>query len=208
MQNMKAKQKLKKTFIIAAIIFFILIVYNFCTLWGEGGCSPNNPEGESLRMEKIDRTIHGKDYQSPILVNFAKPSMEDRLYIYEHNNCIYTGAVLHGNGGKSTAKVPEFSNKIGSKCSSLGVYKLAEISRTQLGIPCIRLDGLSSTNSNARVRGIVIHPSIMVTLTPFGINGVSYPLSPESEGCFAVSWHTFNKIKRLKRPAYLYAYYE
>lgn len=205
MQKSKLKRKLKKGLIIAAIIFIGLIVYNFC----KSSYSGNNPENEISHIDKIQRTIHNyKTIESVILVNFKKPSMEDRLYIYEHNNCIYTGAVLHGNGGKSTAKVPEFSNRIGSKCSSLGVYKLAEISRTQLGIPCIRLDGLSSTNSNARVRGIVIHPSIMVTLTPFGINGVSYPLSPESEGCFAVSWHTFNKIKRLKRPAYLYAYYE
>lgn len=176
MQNIKIKRKQKRVVIIITIIFIGVIIYNFCTLWGEGGCSSNNPEGELRHIDKLYKKIHNNHIGSVILVNFKRPSMEDRLYIYTGKTleCVYTGAVLHGKGGKSSAKVPEFSNRIGSKCSSLGVYKLAEVSRTNnADIPCIRLDGLSSTNSNARVRGIVIHPSIMVTLTPFGINGMS-----------------------------------
>ena len=79
-------------------------------------------------------------------------------------------------------------------------------------LDCIRLDGLSQTNSNARKRGIVIHPSMTLSFIPFELKGVSLPLTPESEGCFAVSFKTFNAIKKLREktvsPIYLYANYE
>lgn len=198
--------KMKKSIKIGLVLFVGLIVYNFCTI--DTGPDGDEAEAAGSQLNYLDKVPSFKD-GSLIIVNFRKPSMEDRLYIYNRKNmeCIYTGAVLHGNGGKSTASTPEFSNKIGSKCSSLGLFKVSEESHTKLGVPCLRLDGLSPTNSNARARGIVIHPSIMVTLTPFGIDGMNYPLTPESEGCFSVSWHTFLKIKHLKRPIYLESYY-
>jgi hypothetical protein len=50
----------------------------------------------------------------------------------------------------------KFSNTSGSKMSSVGFYLTAETYYGDNGYS-LRLDGLSSTNSNARSRAIVIH---------------------------------------------------
>jgi lysozyme family protein len=50
-----------------------------------------------------------------------------------------------------------FSNKNGSNCSSLGLYRFAETYEMSGHGRACRLDGLSSTNSNARARGVVFH---------------------------------------------------
>ena len=63
------------------------------------------------------------------------------------------------------------------------------------GMEAIKLKGWSDTNSNAERRGIYIHPCIMATLLPFNLPGVNFPLTRASEGCFAVSYHTYNQIK-------------
>jgi len=152
--------------------------------------------------EEMERVFADSRSNTNILVDFSKPSCEDRLYIYNEDDlCIayiyYTGPVLHGCGGKSTARTPEFSNEIGSNCSSLGVYELIEISRMNNGYPCIKLRGLSETNSNAETRHIYIHPSIMVSLLPFEIYGACFPLTHASEGCFAVSFQAFREIRKL-----------
>lgn len=70
----------------------------------------------------------------------------------------------------------------------------------------LQIRGLDSTNSNARKRGILIHPSIMASLLPYPKKGKNFPLTKSSEGCFSVSFHTFLKIKSLKGPVYIYAF--
>lgn len=133
-----------------------------------------------------------------IVVDFSKPSCEDRLFIYDRYigaDLVYSGVVLHGCGGKSTPSKPEFSNEIGSNCSSLGEYTLEGIVKMKNGMEAIKLKGWSDTNSNAEKRGIYIHPCIMATLLPFNLPGVNFPLTKASEGCFAVSYHTYEAIK-------------
>jgi len=180
---------LLKKFLIFILIFVFLVV------WNRYVPSHNHPDDEIMNemCDKVNAT-------TIIAVDFSRPSCEDRLYIYSNNSpkaIKYTGPVLHGCGGKSTPRTPEFSNKIGSNCSSLGVYELTEISKMNNGYPCIKLRGLSKTNSNAEARHIYIHPSIMVSLLPFEIYGACFPLTNSSEGCFAVSYQAFRKIKKL-----------
>lgn len=126
-------------------------------------------------------------------VNFSQPSAEERLYIYDvsEHKFIYSGLTQHGNGKGNTASRAIFSNEIGSGCSSLGLYEVTSYENMHtIPIKCFRLKGLSSTNSNAVTRGIVIHPSITASLLPFELKGVSLPLTMESEGCFAVDLQT------------------
>ena len=52
----------------------------------------------------------------------------------------------------------------------------------------------------------------MATLLPFNLPGVNFPLTKASEGCFAVSYHTYNAIKSYmiqdtKHKTKLIAYY-
>ena len=144
-------------------------------------------------------------------VDFGKLSCFDRLYIYDvkKHKYIYSARVQHGNGGKSTAIKPELSNRVGSNCSSLGLYKVTRLGKMQSNksIDCLRLRGLSSTNSNAEKRGILIHPSISLSTIP-KFPGLIIPLTSESRGCFAVSIITMEKIKSCykKGNTYVYAY--
>lgn len=76
------------------------------------------------------------------------------------------------------------------------------------GYECVKLEGLSSTNSNAFERGIVIHPSILASCVPFQFPG-NFPLTNASQGCFSVSFRDFSKILEItknKKEVYLYAF--
>ena len=152
-----------------------------------------------------------KDADYMCYVDFGRYSCSDRLYIYDvkKKKYIYSSRVQHGNGGKSTAFKPEFSNKPGSNCSSLGLYKVISLDRMNSNhmVECFRLRGLSSTNSNAESRGILVHPSFSLSLIP-KFPGLVIPLTPESRGCFAVSILTMKKLKNCykKGNIYIYAY--
>ena len=179
------KKILKRT----GYLFMICVVLSYCI--PKGG-----PIWIHKRLKYIKENISKNTYE--IAVDFSKPSCEDRLFIYELDydaDLVYSGVVLHGQGGKSTPSKPEFSNEIGSNCSSLGVFTLEGLVRMKNGMEAIKLKGWSDTNSNAEVRGIYIHPCIMATLLPFNLPKVNFPLNNSSNGCFAVSYHTFEAIK-------------
>lgn len=178
---------MKKYLKIIGVGFILCIVLSFCIPKG----------GPDWFRERPNNLINeGGTYE--IVVDFSKPSCQDRLFIYkfrEEAELIYSGVVLHGCGGNSTPSKPEFSNEIGSNCSSLGEFTLEGIVKMKNGTEAIKLKGWSDTNSNAETRGIYIHPSIMATLLPFNLPGMNFPLTKASEGCFAVSYHTYRAIK-------------
>ena len=178
---------MKKIRKIIAVVFLSGVILSFCI--PKGG-----PDWFRERPKYL--TEYPNTYE--IIVDFSKPSCQDRLFIYKFNeeaDLIYSGVVLHGCGGKSTPSKPEFSNEIGSNCSSLGVFTVEGIVKMKNGMEAIKLKGWSDTNSNAEKRCIYIHPSIMATLLPFNLPGVNFPLTKASEGCFAVSYHTYERIK-------------
>lgn len=148
-----------------------------------------------------------------LIVDFSRLSMLDRMYVVDmgEQKIVYSCRTAHGMGRGSTPVTPEFSNEVGSLCSSLGFYKIAEQGKMRNGRPCLRLDGLSKTNSNARKRGIFIHPSNGVSCVPFSMP-LPLPLSRASEGCFATSFSAMERIEEFVRdsnkPMILYAFYK
>lgn len=181
---------MKKFFKFIGIAFISCIILSFCI--PKGG---PNLEAFNNNHKRINKS--NASYE--ILVDFSKPSCEDRLFIYDVSHdrkLVYSGVVLHGCGGESTPSKPEFSNEIGSNCSSLGEYTLEGLVTMSSGMEAIKLKGWSATNSNAEVRGIYIHPNIMATLLPFNLPNANFPLTKASEGCFAVSHHTYHAIKK------------
>ena len=187
------------------VILLFLIIYNNSTI------SKDLPSKEVI-SDVLQYHKKGNYNDNIIIVDYRKPSCEERFYIYnsQKNEFIYSGLCAHGNGGKSTPSKPEFSNKIGSNCSSLGFFKV--INKDKMNYhnrDCYRLIGLSSTNSNAFQRGILIHPSILVSSIPFEIKGVNLPLTNASQGCFSVSFYTMRKINKIynNKPILIYAYY-
>jgi hypothetical protein len=99
------------------------------------------------------------------LIDYRQHSSKERLYIVDmESGEVEKYLVAHGknsdpdNDGYAT----EFSNIINSKQSSLGFFLAAETYDGSHGYS-LRLDGLDESNSNARVRDIVIHPADYVT---------------------------------------------
>ncbi len=130
--------------------------------------------------------IKNKNYVT--FVDFNRPSSEERMFIINTE----TGQtekflVAHGkNSGDLYAE--KFSNEENSKMSSLGFYLIEEKYRGEHG-SSLKLSGLSSTNSKARQRAIVMHTADYVSdkwVAEQGRIGRSW-------GCFALNEDDFLK---------------
>lgn len=98
------------------------------------------------------------------VVDMAQHSKERRLFVIDmETGEVERHVVAHGKGSDpehdGTPRI--FSNVEGSQATSLGFYKTAETYQGSNGYS-LRLDGLSSTNSNARARAIVVHGAAYV----------------------------------------------
>lgn len=134
------------------------------------------------------------------VIDFSKKSSKPRFFVID----LVTGGVwalrtAHGSGSDHDHDgfATSFGNISGSKKSSLGFYRTAETYPGSNGYS-LRLDGLSTTNSKARSRAIVIH----------GANYVSdrTVIQGRSSGCPAVSHTNRDKlINRIKNGSLIYA---
>lgn len=171
--------------------------------------SMSSSASSSMRkVSNFPRPRHGEDYS--IYIDFSQSSAKNRFVVVDNKNreVIATSKCAHGAGKGSTIDTPVFSNEVGSKCTSLGEYRVAEVSKmNNTGFECLRLDGLSKTNSNARKRGIVIHE--LPILTDHAFDGAKIPLSEFiSSGCFSISPEVFSLLKELRtegKTMYIYA---
>lgn len=190
----------KKTIIVTAIVCVIVGWIGFCT-YAKHHHTPSD-------LSSIAK--HGEDIS--IYVDFGINSAYPRFFVYDNRNesLLASSKCTHGSGGGSTVSKPVFSNIIESNCSSLGEYRLTRNSTmNNVKMPCIRLKGLSASNSNVARRGVVIHEA------PFFADGISIgipiPITQYfSQGCFGISTKTFNLLQDLmkqKKSIYLYAVY-
>jgi len=93
-----------------------------------------------------------------LFVDYAIPSGKPRLFVWDfkERRIVASTYVMHGPGGGSTAEKPRFSNRPGSKCSSLGRFLVTKEhgNRNKRGF---RMKGLDIDNQSAYVRGLMIH---------------------------------------------------
>jgi len=151
-----------------------------------------------LYLDANQSKFPNKNYLS--VIDFAKSSKLKRFFIVD----LKTGAVwaIHTAHGKGSDPghdgiAEKFSNVSGSNASSLGVYKTAETYTGSHG-RSLRLDGLSSTNSNVRARAIVIHGASYVS--------ESNVIQGRSFGCPAVADSLKDKvIDKIKGGSIIYA---
>lgn len=127
------------------------------------------------------------------VIDFSARSTRSRFFIIDMaSGSVWALHVAHGKDSDPNhdGYADSFSNVEGSNQSSLGFYKAAETYEGSHGLS-LRLDGLSSTNSRARERAIVIHGADYVEEASV-IQGRSW-------GCPAVSMGNrtavINKIK-------------
>jgi hypothetical protein len=133
------------------------------------------------------------------IINFKEHNSKERLFLIDMNTGdVDSYLVAHGKNSDKNfdGYADSFSNNINSLQSSLGFYLTAETYYGDNGFS-LRLDGLSTTNSNARDRAIVIHGADYVS--PGTKIGRSY-------GCPAVEQRYHQLIiDRIKDGSLIYA---
>ncbi len=134
------------------------------------------------------------------VIDFSRHSSRARLFIVDmRNGSVWPLHTSHGKGSDSNhdGLAESFGNKSGSGKSSLGFYRTAETYPGKHGYS-LRLDGLSSTNSNARARAIVIHAADYVVESNVKLG--------RSLGCPAITpVYSTKVINKLKQGSLIYA---
>lgn len=134
------------------------------------------------------------------IIDFSQHSSKRRFYIVDMNTgAVERHVVAHGSGSdpQNDGIPASFSNREGSLQSSIGYYVTAETYSGKWG-NSLRLDGLSTTNSNVRQRAVVMHGATYV------VDGKS--LQGRSWGCPALPMDEKDAvIARVKGGSLIYA---
>ena len=103
---------------------------------------------------------HNMNEHYALFVDYSIPSGTPRLFVWDFTSrrIVASTYVMHGPGGGSTDQRPRFSNRHGSKCSSLGRFLVTKENgnRNKRGF---RIKGLDIDNQSAYSRGLMIHGS-------------------------------------------------
>ena len=138
-----------------------------------------------------------------IFVDFGKHSGRERYMIYSFSKQKVIFRCLCASGLNKN----KFSNRPGSNLSSLGKYRITnEIHNMSIGREGLVVDGLESSNSNARNRKILIHYSEVLNSVPKSLFPIPIFIDGISQGCFSIPSEGVNKTKRLPKPTLLWAY--
>lgn len=139
------------------------------------------------------------------VIDFSKPSNQERLYIIDMCNrkIRYKSIVAHGvNSGRLYAR--HFSNENNSRKSSLGFY-ITTTTYTGKYDLALRLDGMEHSNNHASSRGVVMHAAKYATYEFLEQNGGTLG---RSFGCPAMPYENFHQVVDwIKEGSCLYIYY-
>ena len=142
-------------------------------------------------------------------MDYSIPSGTPRLFVWncKEGKIVAKTYVMHGVGGGSTNATPVFSNKVGSRCSSLGHFAVTKLHGSTLK-RSFRLKGLDPSCSNAFKRGIMIHRSTWVDMNCWR---KYIPLQSAScQGCITVSSKGMDYLETLinsqERPILLWSF--
>lgn len=97
-----------------------------------------------------------------VVVDYGLASSEPRLFVIDlESGAVEAFRAAHGKGSDldHDGYLDSFSDAPGSGASPEGLYRTAEEYRGRHG-RSLRLDGLDTTNANARSRAIVIHAAV------------------------------------------------
>lgn len=186
---------------ILLVCHFLLMSVSFAQDYSHldpDGLVPKNLLSEALNFYQQNQA----KIQNPKLmgiIDFKAHNSKERFFLIDmQSGFVETYLTAHGKNSDPDfdGYATKFSNVDGSLMSSLGFYLTAESYYGSNGYS-LRLDGLSSTNSNARARAIVIHGADYVS--PGGKIGRSF-------GCPALEdrYHQ-DVIDRLKGGTLLFA---
>jgi hypothetical protein len=114
-------------------------------------------------------------------VDLSRGTNEHRFFVLNLKDSAILNQGLCLNGKRDDEGNVIYSNVIGSKCSSKGVYRIGYQYVGRFG-KAFKLQGLEKTNSNAEVRNVVLHSYKGIPRNPTAIN-----ILGRSEGCPTVN---------------------
>lgn len=166
---------------------------------GPGGGIPADLKRKALEYFNTNSgRIQNKRYIG--VVDFSRHSSQDRFWILDvQSGAEHAMHVAHGTGSDPDGDgyATRFSNVPNSRASSLGFYLTGDLYTGKHG-KSMRLHGLSSTNSNALSRAVVLHDSNYVREGNYRAG--------RSFGCLAVANSEIGKaLASLRGGALIYA---
>jgi hypothetical protein len=165
------------------------------------------PQVMDLARQAWECARRSGEVDGPLLtvIDYSLPSTAKRLWVIDmsRRRVLWHELVAHGEGSGEVEAV-SFSNRPGSRCSSLGLFRTEDIYRGRHGAS-LRLEGLEpGVNDNAMDRALVIHGASYVSsrvVEAFGRLGRSW-------GCPALDRRVSRSIiDRIKGGSAVFAYY-
>lgn len=139
------------------------------------------------------------------VIDYSLPSTAKRLWVMDMptRRVLFHELVAHGEGSGDLEAV-SFSNRPGSRCSSLGLFRTEDIYAGRHGAS-LRLEGLEpGINDNAMDRALVIHGAAYVNPRI----AATYGRLGRSHGCPALDRRVNRPIiNRIKGGSAVFAYY-
>lgn len=143
---------------------------------------------DEVALAYAERAKQGSSCTWIFEVDYSINSKKARFFLFNvATGALYKYKSAHGRGGKNDSshdgKCRQVSNVDGSGCSSVGAIRtLAPYMSNKVG-KALRLEGLSSTNSRIKDRGVVLHGTEYVRDNDASTDS---SLSGRSLGCIAV----------------------
>jgi hypothetical protein len=128
-----------------------------------------------LAMSAVNCGLASGDLALPptlTVIDYSLPSSQPRLWVFDlrSGQLLFKELVAHGRNS-GVAEATRFSDAMGSRQSSLGLFRTADTYVGQNGYS-LRLDGLEpGFNSQARARAIVMHGAKYVDPATADANG-------------------------------------
>ena len=179
--------------LIAAIVICAMVVVNLCF----GSRLPKDIEQKAAELYAYCQE-RGYNTQIGILVDYSLYSGRTRYFVWDFakEEAVVSSVSPMGCGKGRSYGRNKFSNEPGSRCISLGHYKIGkERQMYSLNRKCFELDGLDSSNSNARSRAILLHPSSLPSISIYPLPIIS--AIPYSAGCITMPFSKYDETSRL-----------
>lgn len=146
------------------------------------------------KIDKVTRYTREtkENSQYALFIDMSIPSNEKRLFLVELDSkkIIYSTYVAHGKGSGENKNAVYFSDKPGSHCTALGLYKIGKNYKGKHG-DSFELIGLEKSNANALERSVVIHSASYVNEKFIQAQG----RCGNSWGCPAISEEALKKLR-------------
>ncbi|MES2892564.1 MAG: murein L,D-transpeptidase catalytic domain family protein [Bacteroidota bacterium] len=112
-----------------------------------------------LRSSGLRKFLAGKKMNASVcfFADMSIASGRPRFFVFDlANDSTLTKGLVTNGSGRIQGSAVQYSNELGSLCTSLGRYKVGSSYMGKFGL-AYKLDGMDATNDNAMKRFLVLH---------------------------------------------------